>query len=86
MREDGAQVVLVPACTLTSGLNQALHDGDKYVIDEHEVTTRLMYDFYEGLRSGLTKGTALREALLRAKESKPHPYYWAPFILMGKST
>jgi CHAT domain-containing protein len=48
-------------------------------------TAQLMRRFYEGLNSGLTKSHALRQAILEVKNAFPHPYYWAPFILLGKS-
>jgi CHAT domain-containing protein len=48
-------------------------------------TAQLMRRFYEGLRDGLPKGQALREAMLEVKSASPHPYFWAPFILLGKS-
>ncbi len=48
-------------------------------------TTMLMRRFYEGLEEGLSKPRALQQAAGAVKESFPHPYYWAPFILMGKS-
>ena len=50
-----------------------------------EVTTVLMQEFYTRLRDGKTKATALREAMLTVKEDRPHPYFWAPFVLSGKS-
>lgn len=48
-------------------------------------TTQFMRRFYEGLAEGLTKPKALQQATLSVKESFPHPYFWAPFVLMGKS-
>jgi CHAT domain-containing protein len=48
-------------------------------------TSQMMRRFYEGLRDGLTKSRALRDAILDVKKDFPHPYYWAPFILLGKS-
>jgi hypothetical protein len=48
-------------------------------------TAQLMCRFYQGLRDGLPKAEALREAILEVKTAFPHPYYWAPFILLGKS-
>src|SRR6187455_980590 len=47
-------------------------------------TAQMMQRFYEGLRDGLSKSLALRKAMLYVKETLPHPYYWAPFILLGK--
>jgi CHAT domain-containing protein len=48
----------------------------------------LMGDFYGRLRSkGEAKVTAeamaLREAMLEMRKEREHPYYWAPFILVG---
>ena len=48
-------------------------------------TTLFMKRFYEGLSDGLSKPEALRRAGIDVKTHFPHPYYWAPFILMGKS-
>lgn len=47
-------------------------------------TARLMESFYRGIGAGLPKGAALREAqcaLLTANGG--HPYFWAPFQLIG---
>lgn len=48
-------------------------------------TAELMRGFYTALEAGLTKSSALREAMLGVKAAFPHPYYWAPFVLMGRS-
>jgi CHAT domain-containing protein len=48
----------------------------------------LMQKFYQGLLQGLGKGAALRQAqldLLRQPDYA-HPFYWAPFILIGDSS
>ena len=31
------------------------------------------------------KGAALQEAMLDLRKTLPHPYYWAPFVLVGKN-
>jgi hypothetical protein len=48
-------------------------------------TAKLMRRFYEGLSGGLSKSRALQQAILDVKSEFPHPYYWAPFVLMGRS-
>jgi tetratricopeptide (TPR) repeat protein len=54
--------------------------------DVHDRTTaQLMVAFYRGIRNHRDKGEALREAMLELRKTHPHPYYWAPFILVGKS-
>jgi tetratricopeptide (TPR) repeat protein len=47
-------------------------------------TSQLMRAFYAGLENGLSRPAALRESMLAVKAASPHPYYWAPFMLMGK--
>ena len=46
-------------------------------------TADLMKYFYGYLAAGESKGGSLRSAMLRLREDHPHPYYWAPFLLMG---
>jgi CHAT domain-containing protein len=51
-----------------------------------ETTTHLMLDLYDRLLSGQSKGEALRQAqvnLLSAGGSAGHPYFWAPYFLVG---
>jgi CHAT domain-containing protein len=42
-----------------------------------------MAEMYRQIRAGATKRVALREAQMAIKDAYGHPYYWAPFILMG---
>lgn len=48
-------------------------------------TSELMRQFYSGLRGGQSSVDALRSAKLHqlASPATAHPYYWAPFVLMG---
>jgi CHAT domain-containing protein len=46
-------------------------------------TTELMRAMYAGIKAGKSKRTALRQAQLAVKDAYGHPYYWAPFVLMG---
>jgi CHAT domain-containing protein len=53
-----------------------------------DVTTAdLMMDFYDKMLGGMSKPDALREAKLQMIRRHPEyakPYYWAPFILVGR--
>lgn len=48
-------------------------------------TEVLMVEFYRQLLAGQSKGAALRAAQLKVMKNPQykHPFYWAPFILMG---
>jgi tetratricopeptide (TPR) repeat protein len=65
----------------------------QWAVDDRS-TALLMEIFYQGLQSGASKGEALRRAqcafLARAPQEQEqrsaayaHPYYWAPFFLVG---
>lgn len=48
-------------------------------------TEEFMLAFYTGLKKGLSKGDALRQAQgkLRENPGTAHPFHWAPFVLIG---
>ena len=46
-------------------------------------TADFMREMYTQIRAGLSKRAALRSAQLAIKDAYGHPYYWAPFVLMG---
>jgi CHAT domain-containing protein len=48
-----------------------------------ESTTALMGYFYREWQTGAAKSSALRSAMLSVRDELPHPFYWAPFILVG---
>jgi CHAT domain-containing protein len=53
--------------------------------DVDDDSTAMLMTFYYDLitrRSG--KAQALRDAMLKLRETRAHPYYWAPFILIGR--
>jgi CHAT domain-containing protein len=58
---------------------------------EDSSTAQIMNSFYAGLAEGKTKGRALRDSQLafvevdEAEEVYRHPYFWAPFFLVGDS-
>ncbi|EAY29271.1 CHAT domain-containing tetratricopeptide repeat protein [Microscilla marina] len=79
------------------GLSRALlYAGAKSVLVSlwsvaDESTSQLMINFYDYLLAGKTKHEALRQAKLRLiSEGKDYqgnpipPFYWAPFVLIGK--
>ncbi|HSM57612.1 MAG TPA: CHAT domain-containing tetratricopeptide repeat protein [Candidatus Sulfomarinibacteraceae bacterium] len=59
---------------------------------EDRSTARLMETFYNRLARGESKGAALRAAQRHfisdghSAGEEPHPYYWAPFFLVGATT
>ena len=50
------------------------------------VTRELMTSYYRGLKSGLGRGDALRQAQLAmlGRKGREHPFYWASFIQVGE--
>jgi CHAT domain-containing protein len=46
-------------------------------------TAEFMKVMYSQVRAGRSKRAALRAAQLAIKDAYGHPYYWAPFVLMG---
>jgi hypothetical protein len=54
--------------------------------DVHDRTTaEFMSAFYAHLRESRDKARALRAAMLEIRTNHPHPYYWAPFVVVGKA-
>jgi CHAT domain-containing protein len=47
-------------------------------------TAQFMTSFYRRLQRSGNKAAALAEAAKEVREQHPHPYYWAPFVLVGK--
>lgn len=54
-----------------------------WAVDD-EATARLMTLFYQALLAGAGPGAALRMAQCQLLATDPHPYFWSPFILLGR--
>lgn len=54
-----------------------------WTVDD-ETTARLMTTFYTLLRAGARPAAALRQAQRMLMQSHPHPFFWAPFTLIGR--
>ncbi|HSE18703.1 MAG TPA: CHAT domain-containing protein [Pyrinomonadaceae bacterium] len=50
-----------------------------------ESAADLMIRFYRNLKTGMSKGEALRQAQLEMIRDNGFPFFWAPFILVGKA-
>jgi CHAT domain-containing protein len=48
-----------------------------------ESTALLMGRFYSSLRTGAAPAVALRTAMLEIRKQYDHPYFWAPFMVIG---
>ncbi len=65
-----------------------LHAGARSLVVSlwpvHDATTaQLMAAFYGALRAGSPAAAALRQAMREVRAEHPHPYHWAPFVLIG---
>lgn len=52
---------------------------------QDQSSAQLMKFFYSNLAGARSKAVALQQAMRQVKSERPHPYYWAPFILVGKA-
>jgi len=51
-----------------------------------ESTAQLMGHFYRHYIQSADMPGALQNAMRELRQQKPHPFYWAPFVLVGKLT
>jgi CHAT domain-containing protein len=51
-----------------------------------ESTAELMEEFYKDYIESQNLAASLQAAMKRVREENPHPYFWAPFVLVGKIT
>jgi len=55
--------------------------------DVHDQSTaKLMAAFYSSYMASQDLPAALQSAMRQLREANPHPYFWAPFVLVGKIT
>ncbi|HMQ30434.1 MAG TPA: CHAT domain-containing protein [Chloroflexaceae bacterium] len=54
-----------------------------WTVDDASTAT-LMAHFYRRMQAGDAPATALRAAQRALMREQPHPFYWAPFVLMGR--
>jgi CHAT domain-containing protein len=47
-------------------------------------TAEFMKLFYTRMKTSRNKAEALQSAMREIREAYPHPFYWAPFVLVGK--
>ncbi|HKV61371.1 MAG TPA: CHAT domain-containing protein [Candidatus Acidoferrum sp.] len=49
-----------------------------------ETTSALMQEFYRNYMQTGNMARALHSAMKQLRQTHPHPYFWAPFVLVGK--
>jgi CHAT domain-containing protein len=52
---------------------------------DDKATRDLMKRYYSNLLKGLGRAESMREAAQFVRKKHPHPYFWAPFITIGRS-
>jgi CHAT domain-containing protein len=98
----GTQLVVLSACDTGRGdvkLGQGVYGlrrafivaGAETVVMslwqvKDDTTSQLMEAYYRNLLAGQGRASALREAMLSLRATRPHPHYWAPFIALGRDT
>ena len=54
-----------------------------WTVDD-DATAQLMIEFYRHLIAGGSPAAALRQAQLTIMTIRPHPFFWSPFVLVGR--
>jgi len=81
--------VVTPGDELMGLVRGLLQAGAQSLIlslwDVHDDSTKeFMVEFYTQLQLGCSKAEAMQTASINLRERRPHPYHWAPFLLIGK--
>ena len=77
----GDEVVGLPRAFLGAGASSVV--VSLWLVQD-ETTQTLMTHWYRQLLERMSRAAALRTAQQALREMFPHPYYWAPFILIGQ--
>jgi CHAT domain-containing protein len=77
---DGDEVVGLTRAFLAAGARTLLVS---HWLVHDEAAAILMELWYAQMRAGQSAAAALRTAQMAVRERSPHPYYWAPFFLVG---
>jgi CHAT domain-containing protein len=82
--------VIAPGDELLGLVRVLLYAGAQSLLlslwDVHdESTAQFMRLFYRSLTDHDDKAMALQAAMKELREHYPHPYYWAPFVIVGKA-
>jgi CHAT domain-containing protein len=77
---DGDEVVGLTRAFLAAGARTLLVS---HWLVHDETAAALMEIWYAEMQAGQSAAAALRTAQLAIRERSPHPYYWAPFFLVG---
>jgi CHAT domain-containing protein/tetratricopeptide (TPR) repeat protein len=76
----GDEVIGLPRAFLGAGASAVV--VSLWLVQD-DTTARLMSDWYHQLSARVGWAAALRAAQQTLRERYPHPYYWAPFVLIG---
>lgn len=101
MNLDGTQLVVLSACESGQGelrRGQGVYGLRRAVMAagaatlvtslwkvSDEATRMLMVSYYDLVLAGVGRGAAMRRAAAQVRQRFPHPYYWAPFLVLGQS-
>jgi CHAT domain-containing protein len=81
--------VVTPGDELMGLVRGLLQAGAQSLIlslwDVHDDSTKeFMVEFYTQLQEGRSQAEAMQSASISLRQHRPHPYHWAPFLLIGK--
>ena len=79
-RNPGKEVTSLASAFSIAGASTVV--ATRWKIDD-TATVDFVFNFYQALLNGKSRGEALRSAELQVAKKRPHPYYWAGFSLFG---